>query len=266
MTLDLDELTAGWDCPPGELRARVVVGRDGAELLQLRVDLGVMQMLMDGRPDGQRCHGLPTAREYVEHELRVAGNAVAVADWQELDRELAQTNYRRVAYSTLAEDALQDNEPAAAQRFIAGALRDTEACLTSLRLLQRQEVVTIDQNSLRPTLAFDRTRLLAQLRVVEGDFESAIEEAEAGANALDRLLAELGYDEEQREQDPGVAYLMEFGQRLRQEYGIAQTLREALEQAIENEDFERAAELRDELQRRTISPPNADQPGVSPRD
>ena len=49
MTLDLDELTAGWDCPAGELRARVVHGQDGDELLQLRIDLGLMQMQVSGR-------------------------------------------------------------------------------------------------------------------------------------------------------------------------------------------------------------------------
>jgi len=249
MTLDLDELTRDWECPPGELRARVVVGRDGTELLQLRVDLGVMQMFSEGRPDGQRCHGLPTAREYVEHELRV-GDTLSPLDWQELERELVQTNYRRVAFSTLAEEALGTNDAAEAARFINGALRDIEACLAILALMDRMEVEDQEHESLQPTLVFDRARLLAQLRIVEGSFESAIEEAEAGAGALNELLSALGYDEEQREQDPGVTYLSELGQRLRQEYGVTQTLRERLERAIEDEDFERAAEIRDELGRR----------------
>ena len=73
MTLDLEDLIGGWDCPIGELRARATVGRDGQELLQLRVDLGVMQMFLEGRPDGERCHGLPTARAYILHETRLGG-------------------------------------------------------------------------------------------------------------------------------------------------------------------------------------------------
>ncbi len=260
MTLDLDELISGWECPPGELRARVVVGRDGSELLQLRIDLGVMQMLPAGRPDGQRCHGLPTAREYVEHELRVTEGALSNEDWQELERELVQTNYRRVAYSTLAEDALHANDTDQASRFIQGALVDIQACLGSLELMVDRETITDEHAALRPTLVFDQARLRSQLAIVESHYEEAIEHAEAGALVLDELLEEIGFDEELREQDPGVMYLMELGRRLRQEYGITRTLREELEAAIDNEDFERAADLRDELARRNAGlsqPPDA---------
>lgn len=250
MTLDLDELVFGWECPAGELRARTVVGRDGAELIQLRIDLGVMQMFAEGRPDGERCHGMPTVREYIEHELCVGCGDVNGADWQELERELVQTNYRRVAYSTLAEDALQVNDTSAAMQHIHHALTDIADSLATLQLLDRGESTARDHMSLRPTLVFDRARLLSQLRIVEGQFERAIEEAERGADELDELLGALGYDEEQREEDPGVLYLGELGRRLRQEYGITLTLRERLEQAIEDEDFEQAAELHDELARR----------------
>lgn len=249
MTLDLDELTAGWDCPCGELRARLVVGRDGAELLQLRVDLGVMQMFLEGRPDGTRYHGLPGVREYIAHELRVGPDRVTAEDWQELERELTQTNYRRVALATLAEEALQADASEEAARLLRGALRDAESALAGLELLAGHGADS-EQLALRPTLVFDRARLRAQLRVIEGDFEAAIEEAERGADDLELLLAELGSDEEQRSQDPGVSYLRELGQQLRQQYGLSQTLREQLEAAIEQEDFEAAARLRDELRRR----------------
>lgn len=253
MTLDLDELTGGWECPAGELRARTVVGRDGEELLQLRVDLGVLQMLPEGRPDGQRCHGLASAREYLRHELTVAGHQPNVADWEELERELTQINYRRVAFSTLAEDAMQANEHARAVRFIQGALADIEACLADLELITAHTGDVAEHEALRPTLLFDRARLLTQMRIVQGNYEIAIEEAEAGAHTLRTLLDELGYDEETAEDDPGVAYLQELSQRLRREYGITQTLREQLEEALAAEDYERAAELRDELRRRSYS-------------
>jgi len=253
MTLDLDELLAGWDCPPGELRARTVVGRDGVELIQLRVDLGVMQMAMTDRPDGQRCRGLPTARDYIQRELRLGHGPLAAEDWKELEREVVQTNYRRVALSTLSEDALQANDRDAAERFLRQALLDTEHCLDALGLVEGAADRESENATLRPTLIFDRARLLSQLRIVEGRFEEAIEESEAGAASLEQLLGELGYDGEMRDEDPGVLYLNELGQRLRREYGITRTLREQLEEAIENEDFERAAQLHDALRQREIA-------------
>lgn len=254
MTLDLDELTSGWECRPGELRARVIVGREGRELVQLRVDLGVMQMFPEGRPDGQRCHGLPSARDYIEHELRVGGGQIEAADWQELERELLQTNYRRLAFSALAEDALQASDQAAAGRYIRGALSDVETCLEGLRLASECGAGDGGDQTLRPTLVFDRARLLVQLHVVEGQFEEAIEQAEAGAVGLDGLLRELGYDQQQREEDPGVQYLRDLGHQLRREYGVTQTLSERLTDALERDDFETAAEIRDEMRRRRLSP------------
>ena len=255
MTLDLDELVSGWDCPSGELRARVVVGRDGDEMVQIRLDLGVMQMFPNGRPDGVRYHGLPSAREYIEHELRVGGERLDRADWQELQRELHQTNYRRLAYSMLAEDALQENDTANTRRHIQSALADIDACLAQLRLLAEHGLGEAGVESLGPTLHFDRARMRSQLHVVEGRFEEAIEQAEAGAASLEDLLTELGYDEELREEDPGVRYLQDLGHQLRREYGVTQTLRERLEEALENDDFETAAEIRDSMRRREEEPP-----------
>ena len=250
MSLDLTDLIEGWDCPPGEVRARTVEGRDGTPFVQLRVDLGVMQMFPEGRPDGERCHGLPSAREFIAHELRVGNDTILGDDLRELERELTQTNYRRLAFSTLAEDACRDNDPSAARDYISQAIRDIDACRESLDLLQQCVRESDDPTAMLPTLVFDRARLLSQLRIVEGNYERAIEDAEAGADDLDDLLSELGYDEEQREQDPGVNYLLELGRRLRRDYGITQTLREQLEQAIEDDDFERAAQLHGELAQR----------------
>jgi hypothetical protein len=249
MSLDLDDVTAGWECPPGELRGRIAAGRAGEDVLQLRVDLGVMQMALTGRPDGERCHGLPTARDYVEHELRVRGAALPAETWAELERELQQTNYRRMAYAATAEEALRSGDAPQAQRCLAGALADIETCLADLRILARggvaQRFVT-----LAPTLHFDRARLAAQLRITEGRFEEAVEEAEAGAAALDELLRGLGYDAEQRGEDPALVYLHGLGRQLRQEYAIEQTLTEQLAEAVANDDFERAAQLRDQLKQR----------------
>ncbi len=258
MTLDLDQLLTGWECPPGELRARLVTGRDGVELLQLRVDLGLMQMFPDGRPDGQRYRGFPTACDYIEHEGRLGGHAVEAADWEELERELLQTNYRRMAFATVAEDALRANEQVGARRLLRRAVADVETCLANLRLLRAQPEKADGNAALLPTLLFDRARLAAQLQISEGAFEGAIERAEQGVEALDALLSEFGYEEEQRAADPGLAYLRKLSAQLRQEYGIAQTLNEQLREAIDNEDFETAAELREELKRRQNRPPPSD--------
>lgn len=253
MTLDLDELTEGWSCPSGELRARLITGRDGCEFVQIRLDLGVMQLAPTGRPDGAEFRGFRTACECVDQAARDRQRVDREA-WQELERELQQFNYRRVAYGHLAEDALRASDDAATRRYIAAALDDVTACERRVRLQREVLGETPETSTLSATLAFDRGRLQTQLHLVDGQFERAVEQAEASAAELERLLAELGHDSDAIADDPGVAYLRELSVKLRREYGITQTLREQLAEAIEREDFESAAQLRDALRRRSGTP------------
>ncbi|MFH1746016.1 MAG: UvrB/UvrC motif-containing protein [Planctomycetota bacterium] len=251
MTLDLQELTADWNCPPGEISARLVVGRDGQELLQLRVDLGLMQMFPDGRPDGRRYRGMPGALDHIRHELRLHGR-VPTDDWRELERELFQINYRRLALSSILEESLTQGDVEGAASHVRRALRDIDTCLDCLQTAQESEGDTLGNGSfaLKPTLIFHQGRLGVQARIIAGHYEEAIEEAGLAADRIGGLLLELGLDEEQCNQDPGVTFLRNLEARLRQEYGIQETLRERLEEAIENDDFETAARLHDELRNR----------------
>lgn len=52
-TKDLTPLFEEWPFEPGQLSVRVIQGLDGAPRLQMRVDLGILQMELRGRPDGQ---------------------------------------------------------------------------------------------------------------------------------------------------------------------------------------------------------------------
>ena len=51
---DIDDLLTQWRYEPGEVMARLVKAGDGREVLQMRVDMGVLQMEVQGRPDGAR--------------------------------------------------------------------------------------------------------------------------------------------------------------------------------------------------------------------
>ena len=52
MSLDLNTLLNEWPHEPGAIKVRKILGLDGREKLQLRIDLGMLQMEMTGRPDG----------------------------------------------------------------------------------------------------------------------------------------------------------------------------------------------------------------------
>jgi len=52
MSLDLNTLLKDWPHESGAIKVRKVPGLDGREKLQLRIDLGLLQMELEGRPDG----------------------------------------------------------------------------------------------------------------------------------------------------------------------------------------------------------------------
>ena len=77
MRRDLDDVIQGWpyDPEPGEHLAREVRARDGRMVLQVRIELGVLQLEVGGRPDGLRPHGFMTYLDYLRHHAASRGLA-----------------------------------------------------------------------------------------------------------------------------------------------------------------------------------------------
>ena len=66
---DIDQILKRWKFEPGEVSARLIRGGDGRELLQMRIDMGVLQLEVDNRPDGARPGGAET---YFDHLLALS--------------------------------------------------------------------------------------------------------------------------------------------------------------------------------------------------
>ena len=73
MNLDLNNLLDSWPHEPGQIRVRKIVGNDGKDKLQLRIDLGLIQMETTGRPDGLRPHGCESFLEWHKERAAEAG-------------------------------------------------------------------------------------------------------------------------------------------------------------------------------------------------
>src|SRR5262249_31582940 len=80
MSLDLNSLLKDWPHESGAIKVRKVPGLDGREKLQLRIDLGLLQMEMDGRPDGQRPHNCESYLIY--HQRRALRAAERGEDYE----------------------------------------------------------------------------------------------------------------------------------------------------------------------------------------
>src|SRR6266481_278941 len=92
---DIDAALHGWDYKPGIVQARMLEATGGRKIIQMRVDLGILQLETSGRPDGTRPHGCANYLEYLQKQARSAERAeqafvLSEEQCQEADREFVQ--------------------------------------------------------------------------------------------------------------------------------------------------------------------------------
>ena len=72
MSQDIEGILDGWEYEPDGLQVRIITGDDGTKKIQMRIDLGLIQMELDGRPDGQRPDGFPSLLDSYEAKAKEA--------------------------------------------------------------------------------------------------------------------------------------------------------------------------------------------------
>jgi len=243
MVHDLRTILDGWEYEPGKISVRKIIGRDGREKVQTRVDLGVVQCEISGRPDGQRPFGCESLVDYQESRLRKHTEAQGVDDGflltadecRELRNEAHLYYQRYIALFVLGE--------------FAGVVRDTAHNLRMLALCERYAESEVDREAVKTQRAYVlmmhyRGRVYDALN--RGRFEDALRLADEGLARLADSVNEIAFDPP----EPPERGVLE---RLRQEViekmptDSPARLQLELQQAIDCEDYERAAWLRDQL-------------------
>src|SRR5690349_19467383 len=67
---DIIPMLKGWDYEPGTINVRKINGLDGKQKIQMRLDLGLLQMEVTGRPAGAHPQGYESLLDYHEDKLR----------------------------------------------------------------------------------------------------------------------------------------------------------------------------------------------------
>lgn len=236
---NLDRILRQWPYEPESVKVRRVEGSDGRPVLQMRVDMGVLQLETSGRPDGDRPHGFSTYGDYLRNKVRRQPDFV-LSDEQclEVDREFVQFYHRRICWLTLRE--------------FQRAVEDAEHTLTLMDLCRNHgtdEEWILAHEQYRPFVLFHRIQASALSQLEDSTPESAIAELNRGLGQLQAVFAE--YDaEEEFEEDELRLRLVELRESLRDHYQVGRTLEERLDEAVAEERYELAAQLRDELARR----------------
>ncbi|MFZ5829612.1 MAG: UvrB/UvrC motif-containing protein [Planctomycetota bacterium] len=237
---DIDDVLRAWSYKPGAISARLVRAGDGREVLQMRVELGVLQMELRGRPDGRRPGG---ARTYLDMIRRMAGRKgedfeLTEEQCLEIDREFLQYYHRRICCLAL--------------RLFDEAVADADHTLQLMNFVREHspnDHWTASHERYRPFVLFHRAQASAMVALKSESAEAAIEVIDEGLMAV-REAAATAEGENLGDQEELIGQLVEMKESLREEYHIGRTLAEQLTDAIATEQYERAARLRDEIARR----------------
>ena len=238
---DIDHIFRDWPYQPGVISARLIHADDRREVLQMRIEMGLLQMETTGRPDGEMPGGAETYLEYLCQQAAGEEESFELSEDQcfDIDREFLQFYHRRICYLALREfrRAVQDaDHTLALMDFVAEHSPDPQW--------------TLSHEQYRPFVHFHRAQAAAMAELKQSGPEAAIGEINRGLDHIREVF--VATDAEERfAEDELVAQLMELKESLREEYDVGRTLAEQLSDAVANEEYERAAQLRDEISRRT---------------
>jgi hypothetical protein len=242
MSLDLNDLLRDWPHEPGQIKVRRILGSDGKEKIQLRIDLGVIQMETAGRPDGERPHGCES----------LLGYHLALAQEKEGTNEPYQLSPEEV--SELQQEGIQYYH-----RYISlfqlndfqGVIRDTQRNIDLFNFVNQHgggEEFSMSLEQFRPYVIMMNTRARASIELELGDFSSALRQIERGREKIAELF-QGAESAEGIERSPEIAFLDEWMEEIkaRQPLTKLEKMQREMEAAIANEAYERAAELRDAI-------------------
>jgi hypothetical protein len=243
---DITPLLQGWDYEAGAINVRKVAGLDGREKLQMRLDLGLLQMELTGRPDGHRPHGRESYLDYFEELLADYkketgdddGFTLTTDQCQDLREEAVMYYHRYLSLFILGD--------------FPGVVRDTARQLRVLDICSNHAGEEHDRLILeqyRPYIIMMNTRASASLDFKDELFHKALTTVTDGLDQIREFFIRFG-QQEAFDKSNEVKILKRFARDIRRKLPVdpLDKLQSKLTRAVKREDYEEAARLRDEIQ------------------
>ncbi len=259
MAKDISKTLEGWDYDPDKISVRIVMGDDGRERIQLRLDLGLLQMEFDGRPDGRQIMGCNSWLDYYqrkqrEHDARNPDGSpfqLESEDCVQLLREGVQYYHRYISFWHLDRYEL--------------CARDTNRNLKLFAFVHdhaRHAKDKLQFDQWRPYVTMMHARAVATPLIGLRDHQAALGAIDAGITAIRGFLKE--YDQSHNAENCSeLVYLLRWREEVASQssdnsrpppYDPILRLQAELEQAVSDERFEDAARLRDTIRQYSKGP------------
>jgi hypothetical protein len=234
---DISRILNSWEFDPEDICARTIEGVNGREKLQVRVDLGMLQMDLDGRPDGTRPNDLATLLEYYQKKAEDPEFVLEEEECEALGQEGLQFYHRYICLLRLGD--------------FDRVISDTNHNLAIFDLVAKhskgdEQKTMVEQY--RPYVTMVNTRARGELRLLNDDYDGALTIVDRGIERIQRLLSALD-DPDLSEDREEIHALEAWRQEITENRPVShkQRLAEQLREAIAEEKYERAAVLRDRL-------------------
>lgn len=242
MSFDIGDVLTGWDYQPGQVSARRFVGTDGVEKLQLRIDLGVLQMNAQGRPDGKRPMGHGSWFEFWENRVAENPDPPVRLDSEavgKLQQETIQYHHRYICLFQLED--------------FDGVVRDAGRNLRVMEFVRdHAETRELAWALLQfyPQTMMMRTRALGARHLARNEYDNAIAAIEGAVAALKEFFRDCER-EELIDTSGELQALSHWLEEVRAKRPLSEVerLQRALNVAIEAENYEEAAKVRDQLRK-----------------
>ncbi len=241
MSEDIRSITRDWPYEPGKVTVRRVMGNDGREKIQIRLDLGLLQLENAGRPDGNRPFSFESLLHYYQHKLQ----------------EYRQRHQSDLAFELNAEDCIQLREEAALyyHRYLAcfvledfqTVVRDTERNLQVFDLCRRHAANKTDRTALeqyRPYVVMMNARAKSHIALHSQNYRKALQCVQSGLRLIKKYFEDID-QVEQHAKCTEVKVLRRLGRSIRRKMPESpiKALQRKLQAAVGQEEFEKAAEL-----------------------
>jgi hypothetical protein len=204
MSEDISSILREWDADPDSGKIRRLVGLDGRDKLQIRVQFGMLQMEADGRPDGKRPYGKGSLLEHYLSLLEAYKLEYGTDEGFRLDhhdcerlRDESLQYYQR--YVTLFE--LEDYQRAE---------RDTARNLRVIGLMKKYAERRDDATSFekyKPYIKMMNARAKALIAMNSNDYAGASKHVTEAINSITDFYRENELDDDEIENSQELAIL-----------------------------------------------------------
>ncbi len=251
MSADITDILREWEYD-SDNQIRIVQADDGRQVLQVRQPMGIEQYELDGRPDGKKPFGRETALE--EYQARLEsyrsshgsddGFTLTHDDFANLQGEGVLFYFRYLVLFQIGD-------------FVRTS-RDTEHNLNLFELVEKHMESEDDRKELlqyKPYVL--RMNAIARAMIsLHKEMKAAAEDILTSAIAAIENMGEIDTPAFQFERVRSLNYLKATLKQIHDKKGSpVEMLKRELSDAIEEEDYERAAALRDRIREFVLENP-----------